>query len=886
VSSETSLVGPQATPSTRTNRSTKISLSEGNHRDVLLSSVPKHMKSTSSRFSFDMIGAAKQEKLLEERHRQKAAEKKVVEPVTSNVQRDSRFDDLDDFDYDAMMDDDGLEEPIPGVNADYDDFEEPVPGVDDDYDEDPIPMIGEEEYQEPIPGVHVEEAEESVVEVGGDTYDDEGDPDNDQENFAGFVFQRSNPHSALTSPQSAGMMATPRDAEGHVIGFAMSKDGPDTPARGEPRVVSSPTLGSEAMPHLDPEPAGLGIQGLSVSDRSPTVATTETTHNSTIPPFVERRNRAPDDDLYYNDGMLGLEGEVDNEFVPGDDAHFDESIFDHNDTDEYGRPIPGAFARAQAAMLAAQNPENQSKRASDITSRLSAQSAVSESTGYTSVSVGGQLFVSASNSKLGSEEISPRKDVMVPPMPTLNAKEQEYQAALAAAAHKAAASGKFRRDSSPPLPTAKSQARPAFVDDMDLFEEPDDKVDFDDYEKDDLDDYELDVDAIIAEANASALANDSDGWYGQEFGFYSAPTQQHHASNGPSYMYSNGGYFGPSGVGRTISGRAISREPNLTPITERSEYSNRNSIMSLLPPAIGSGHSSLHSPGLAQLAMMAEGSSTDDMTLSALLRLRSRAWGGSQASLVSSKDGSPRSERADGANSPWGPGPSNLSVGGHRMHERKNSTFSVVSRDSEPVSESGSPTLTMNVPVITSSPPPVPPPVPPFQPIMSSEPAAAASAAAAGSWMGPPPLPLNAKMTPTIMLAAPPARRRNTDPPAFLSDANVFLPVLSPVTPVSPLSKSTDFTGLVAPPRSPNVNATSPPPPSPGTAAGPSPLTRGSGGGGGRMGHRHKGSADSISYVPYKQPESGETRWLVQRNRMDEDGNMEPMGPVEDGGRI
>ena len=877
VSSETHSTARRPNASTRTNRSGTVSLSDGNHSDVL-SSIPKHMKSTSSRFSFDMIGAAKQEKLLEERHRQKAAERKTVESASPTMQRDSRFDDLDDFDYDAMMDDDGLEEPIPGVNADYDDFEEPIPGINADYEEEPVPEIGDDDYEEPIPGMDddYEELipgmdddyeEQPVPEGGHDNYDDDADPDNDQENFSGFVFQRSNPASTLTSPQSVGMMATPRDADGRVIGFAMSKDGPETPVGLEPQVVSSPSHATEPdSPRKAAELTGLAMQGAGISGEAPAANDMNIPPNHTIPPFVERRNRAPDDDLYYNDGMIGLEGEFDNEFEPGDDGQFDESIFDNNDTDEHGRPIPGAFARAQAAQLAVQS---QSKRESDITSRLSAQSAVSESTGHTSISVGGQHFVSADQSKLGSEEISPRKDLAAP-MPTLNSREQEYQAALAAAAYQAAASGKFRRNSSPPSPNAKSMEWSTLMEEVDPYDAAD-QVDFDDYEKDGLDDYELDDDAIIAEANASALANDSDGWYGQEFGFYSAPIQQHHvghvAANGPNYTYSNGGYFGPSGIGRTISGRAISREPNLTPITERSEYSNRNSIMSLLPPVIGSGHSSLHSPGLAQLAMMAEGGSTDDMTLSALLRLRSRAWGGSQASLVSSKDGSPRSERGDGTSSPWGAGPGGhlvVGVGGHRMHERKNSSFSVLSRESEPVSESGSPTLTMAVPVITSA----PPPLPPIQ-TTSLEPTNATT-------MGPPPPRQGGTLT------APPAQRRNTDPPVLLGDNT--LPTISPFT---PFSRSAEFSGLVASGKSPDVAAPGPfasikggPPPPPGP---PSSLTRSSRPG---MGHRHKGSADSISYEPHQEQDSGEMRWIMKRQRMAESGEVEIVEEVLEGGRI
>ena len=52
------------------------------------------------------------------------------------------------------------------------------------------------------------------------------------------------------------------------------------------------------------------------------------------------------------------------------------------------------------------------------------------------------------------------------------------------------------------------------------------------------------------------------------------------------------------------------------------------------------------------------------MTLSALLRLRTKAWGGSQASVGSSRDGSPRSERGEGAGSPQGVGVPQCADGG------------------------------------------------------------------------------------------------------------------------------------------------------------------------------------------------------------------------------
>ncbi|KAI4095911.1 MAG: hypothetical protein LQ344_001292 [Seirophora lacunosa] len=143
-------------------------------------------------------------------------------------------------------------------------------------------------------------------------------------------------------------------------------------------------------------------------------------------------------------------------------------------------------------------------------------------------------------------------------------------------------------------------------------------------------------DSIIAAANAEVLENDDEGFYGQEFGFFAR------ASGAIEAEYANGGYFGSrafEGLGRSHSGRG--NEPSLTPITERSEWSNRNSAISLAmhgfqPPSAGP----MPSPGLAQLADMMH-LEEDDMSLTALMKLRRGAWGGSNASLHSSSSGSP-----------------------------------------------------------------------------------------------------------------------------------------------------------------------------------------------------------------------------------------------------
>ncbi|KAI1751222.1 hypothetical protein F4782DRAFT_506327 [Xylaria castorea] len=724
------------------------------------SAIPKHMKSTSSRFSvfsFDMIGAAEQEKILEERHRQRQQDKLSG---LSTDRRDSRFDEFDEdaFDYDTMDYDDGLEERIPGVNADLDDYEE--------------------------------------------DFDTANDPDNDQDNFAGFVFQRSDTTSSLASPHSAGILPTPRDASGHIIGYAETGETPGFEQYREPYLDSR----AESDPnkaHNDEYTAGLGIQELNPVMESPE-ATMARLH------INDRTHLSKDDELYFNDGIHNFDGE-------GDGSAFDESIFDLNDTDQYGRPIPGMFPHALAQRNAGLETK---KRESDIASGISDQSVVSRSTAHTSLSA--DMRSKAADLE-DDADISRMLQHQAPQQLLPDLGDPGYPGALPSPAalvshlHMAAASGKFRRDSSPDPPTDLTITSPTASGSSHSHPDVMNENSLADYEQDGfsaLDDYEQDDELIIAEANASALANDYDGFYEQEFGFRSAPIPpSRHAQSTPveENLYHYGGYFASNGVARTTSGRIVSREPSLTPITERSEYSNRNSLMSIGWSQGPNNNGVIQSPGLAQLAMMAE---DHDMSLSTLLKLRNKAWGGSQVSLASSRDGSPY-ER-NGAISPL-----NRELG---ASGRKNSSFSLYSQESTCAeSDAGSPTLTMAIPNVSTN-----------------------------------SIPLLA-MSPSL----------TTSPVA----APVFSPMVGPVT-FPPLSEVEEPTSPEAERRLaqvPNENMT----PKVGV-----PSKQRPGGG-----HRYKGSADSISYV--KEHDGGESRWILERRRTGETGEIEVLErEVVGGGRI
>ncbi|KAH7040575.1 uncharacterized protein B0I36DRAFT_311022 [Microdochium trichocladiopsis] len=783
------------------------------------SAIPKHMKSTSSRFSFDMIGSANEEKLLEERHRQKQQDKQDAgDDAHGGGFRDSRFDDFDEdaFDYDNMDYDDGLEERIPGVNADYEE-DDGFGGMDD---------VGYEEDD-----------------MGFDQ--DEQDPDNDQNNFGGFVFQRSDPNSLVASPLGSGPLLTPRDDGGNVIGYASAGSTPTYPPKVVTEVDSKVDSVEEdlvPMPLRHSQQMGLGIHGSSSVDKSQfeDIDLCEKPHEDADP--APTRHLDPDDELYFKSDDFSGEG---------DGNAFDESLFDLDDTDQYGRPIPGMFANALAQRNSGAADAN--KLDSGIASRLSAVSGASQSTAHTSVSVEPREVVPVAELAEKDVEKDPVMAGQLQQRPEASAEEKQqmaaYQAALAAAACQAAASGKFDRDS-PPSPVDLMRQPSAAA--SSVYSTEDNILNsIEDYEADDdayadLDDYELDDDAIIAEANASALANDSDGWYGQEFGFYAAPAQQQHLIQQQKsskslteqnlYQYSHGGFFGPSGgLDRTMSGHAVLREPNLTPITERSEYSNRNSIMSLgIPPGIGSAP--IQSPGLAQLAMMAD---DDDMSISALLKLRSKAWGGSQVSL-SSREGSPNDR--NGASSPWSPEPSSSFLNMTSPAGRKNSAFSVWSQDSAaPDSGAGSPTITLAAPIVPNN-----LTMPPLL-IPNTNNTAISPSVGTGSF-------------------ASPAQPSSACPPVFEDDETDEAQTTASVSNSSSVYVSSGAGSMMMPP---------PPPPPARKASQHRPA----------MGHRHRNSADSISYT--KEEDSGETRWVIERRRTAESGEMELLGrEIIPGGRI
>ncbi|CAZ86170.1 unnamed protein product [Tuber melanosporum] len=171
-------------------------------------------------------------------------------------------------------------------------------------------------------------------------------------------------------------------------------------------------------------------------------------------------------------------------------------------------------------------------------------------------------------------------------------------------------------------------------------------IDDDEYEPEDTDD------SMVAEANAEALAYDTE-FYGQEFGFYPA-------SSAPGLLPTGdddenafaGGYFGRP---PEPTSRPIIRRPSLTPISERSEGSYRNSLVF---PVSSSRPLSATVPAGEDIGSLISSSNSGgaEITLEQLMRLRRNAWGGSNGSL--------RSSRGSGAHSPVPANSSLLAQGG------------------------------------------------------------------------------------------------------------------------------------------------------------------------------------------------------------------------------
>ncbi|OQU98086.1 hypothetical protein CLAIMM_03917 [Cladophialophora immunda] len=600
--------------------------------------LPKHMTSTSSRFSFQIGGggSSAQEKLLEEKHKQQEATKRTT------AQGVYEEDDYADYDFDA---DDGLEEMIPGVNAD---FEE-----DDGFGND-IP-IGNALVARYGPS----EIEESVAsDVKTTTLQ--------RHSLQGFHFT---PQSLTFSPTSTNNASqpTPRDHEGFAIGIADSREPSQDGGLEFPRKDS--VIDVEKVSML----GGLGITTAEIHGRR--TQQTSRPHGGVF----------DDEDLYFDDG------EFDHVELDPSGTTFDEQLFD-DDTGKL-RDIPAENARKFAAAKQAAGLDGEVKVANpweDAVSKLSLDSNDRQN----SVKQPSGEFVSAFPKSQGAF----MQGGSITGLTETNL--AAYHDALAFAANQAAANGRFDRkvsfsqnsDDTSQSPFESSQHGVVSEDSRISYNfssaiAEDDGFPFDD---------DMDDDPMIAEANAEVLENDDEGFYGQEFGFYARSY-----GKGNSELV-NGGYFadrGSNGVKRSHSGKANFQEPSLTPITERSEWSTRNSVVSLaIPGGVPASAHSMPSPGIAELLQQLDSPGyDDDMSFSGLMKLRGRTFGGSSSSISSSAAGNPASSPLSHiSNHPFPLSDLNVSRMSSSIHGR--SSPAGIPESEEEDEDSERPTLTQNTP--------------------------------------------------------------------------------------------------------------------------------------------------------------------------------------------
>lgn len=626
---------------------------------------PRRYKSNASRFSFDLagVGSAAQEQLLEERHRQQKAKRKERESILSDG--NEMYDEDEYADYDDMDDDDGLEEKIPGVNADDEDFELPLTQ---------------------------QSMEVSFI----------------SPNKSSFGSASSHVSTGLTSP------GTPRDSQSQPKGFLLSTCSPKLAALQlqVPQILLKDRSRPKSVPGVASDPV-FNVQPLP----------REIASESNLAGLPSRYEYQDDDDMYYDDGMI-------EDLDDGENQGFDESVFDDDTSRVYGLPLrdlkPLPVPQTPKSLIINQVHGKEMHLARESSSNHGTRNPA--------------LPESSEDDATVAESMDSVADLQQPTRGSfsqatgLTQDNLGLHDQLAMAANQAEIAGRFQRsyslasthesndhfDPSAQINPYNSQmilpvnnnSGSGMGEDTEDFAFDDAQIGFDDEEADDT---------IIAAANAEALENDDDGFYGQEFGFFAR------ASGSSESEYVHGGYFGPrvlEGIHRMNSGRE-NKDPSLTPITERSEWSNRNSAISLAMHGYPLSAQYPSNPQLASLRNLPE----DEMSLEALQKLRRGAWGGSNGSLQSSSNsqnsGSPLNYLPPGMVVPSLLQPANSNA--HMMnasnqnlagsfHSFSSSNGHPSSADSDPSPLLESPTITLStsqpglyIPQPMGPPPPPPP---------------------------------------------------------------------------------------------------------------------------------------------------------------------------------
>lgn len=823
--------------------------------DFQSAGLPAHMLSRASRFSFQYANtdSAAQEKLMEERHREKAAAKALANQ-NRQAEEDQSEEEEDEMDYDDM---------------DYDDMDDDVPMVGEDWDYggggglsgcignmtlNSLPVNG---MMMGMNGRNMQEAAQMAL---------RGNPVDDGD-FDGFEDEEDEE----MSHQGLGGMSFDDMPGGEVQQEGLGGMSLDDMPTGEVQGLGILPSSEEARLELD------------------TPANVPEVHGSLRGGHDEPYKNtamAPEDNFYFDDGEFD-----DADFADTDTQKFDESVLDDPEHPLYERAQIGVPPPIPAKSLRRIIPQN--------SQRLPGQR--------------------------GSHPTEPVPALPEPEHPDPDASIDiisKYQSALAMAATKALAEGRFARDdslensasdiSSHPNEVLDGEeenmsSRPSLVPDdgrysqattmspptarasdisENMYETPSKSVGFlfpgayseDLYSSDfDYSDYDsaMEEDAFIAAANAEALANDDEGIYGTEFGFYARPGSTGASATDAEGNAVYGGYFGPKNWGE-IKRQRSTREPNLTPITERSEYSTRNSYISLHH----GDRNAASSPSLNTLAQMSPGWE-GDMNMETLMKLRRGAWGGSQRSNTSSRgEGSspmnsspvvPKSDPRALWSSPTRqevPEPNgdvsaeeDAGEEGEGYYEEylddanyeqeqvdyqsrdyedewedaSNEESSISSNYDEESQEGDSPTIRADPHKFLADSPP-------------------------------PPLPVKSSPSPNGEHFA---RQIHQDLPALMTPAS---PSIAPTTSTSQtVQPGTDQA---------SVFTTSSRPNSLGLVSPISPTTVG------KMGHSRSGS-DSVAYVREREEDGGPFRWFLERRRTGEDGVESLVGrSLVEGGRI
>ena len=624
---------PESSPPTMSpkSRSRAVSVTDPSFQPA---GVPKHHPSNASRFSFDLagVGSAAQEKLLEDKHRQHAANRARRSASSSKSAgghslRSQEYED-EDYVYDDTDDLDGLEEKIPGVNADED--QEDMPHF----------VEGLDTYNPVSPMNLVSVSPSSAVMSGYNTLDTS--PEVDYKDF------ENRTSSTYILPQPAVL---------------------------DHGLTSASSINTLTQPSNHSDVTRSSGQSLSIG----------------LPLPTQLHEQAPqEDDLYFDDGLI-------DDLDEADGSAFDESVFDDENSRIYGLPL-----RDLKPLPVVHEPSNSESDQQSISTRpISLESGMVPVNTNTARDLdAGKIPEHTSNMAFQGRD-NPLQSHAHSSQPSSGQSTdltqdnlEAYHGALAKAANQAALRGKFDRRSSLTVNAMQSAdgralSRPTRSQnnsDHDLSEEGSEVVHSE--SQDFIFDDSLEDDPMIAAANAEALENDDEGFYGQEFGFYATPSSE--------AEYANGGYFGArgiEGINRSHSGRANFQEPSLTPITERSEWSTRNSMISLAMYGYPTSTQSQSNLGLAQMADRVQ-FEEDNMSLSALMKLRRGAWGGSNGSLKSSS-GSHNSGSPLTYLPPMGNGILNNGLNGSNL---AGSSYSLVSSNgfaSDDDNSPSSPTITL-----------------------------------------------------------------------------------------------------------------------------------------------------------------------------------------------